>query len=52
MAETYNKECCGTCRWHIYDPSEEDFVCMNEDCDYYALVTSYTDICENNYEPD
>lgn len=38
---------CGTCKYHIPGevPGEGDWICNNEESEYYALETEYSDIC-------
>lgn len=40
-----NEECCGTCRWHRKD-IEGDWVCMNDESDYFTDWTEYDYHCE------
>lgn len=46
MAE---KECCGTCRFHRIDDDGE-WICVNEDSEYYTDYTEYGDWCEEHEE--
>lgn len=39
------RKCCGTCRYHIPMPPDE-WVCDNEESEYYALDTEYRDYCD------
>ena len=40
------KRCCGTCKWHQYDDSGDDFVCANTGSEYWTDYTDYEDGCE------
>ena len=35
--------CCGTCRYHEYE--DVDYVCTNEESDYYSDWTDYDVTC-------
>lgn len=41
---TENEEICGTCRYHRNDGT--DWVCINQDSEYYSDWTEYGDQCE------
>ena len=32
---------CGTCKWHEYDFTIHDWLCVNEDCVFFHCVTDY-----------
>lgn len=44
-----DKECCGTCRFHRTDDDGE-WICVNEDSEYYTDYTKYGDWCEEHEE--
>lgn len=39
------KECCGTCKWHSKDELG-DWLCVNDESEYCADWTEYSDSCE------
>ena len=41
---------CGNCRHNKYDRQTKDFVCNNQDGEYYGLSTSYDDMCDEYEE--
>lgn len=43
-----NEKCCGTCSWS--KPYKLDWMCNNQDSDYYCCFTSYRDECEDYEE--
>lgn len=44
--EEPKKKCCGTCRWHEYDETEEAWVCVSENSENYSDFTAYNDSCD------
>lgn len=40
------KECCGNCKYHQYEDISQGWVCCNQDSEYVADWTDYTDSCE------
>lgn len=40
------ERCCGTCRHHNYDESDEGWVCTNTESEYLADWTDYDHTCE------
>lgn len=38
-------ECCGTCRYCVYDEYTGEWLCTNIDSDNYSMDTSYSDRC-------
>lgn len=42
-------ENCGSCRWHRYDPRNEEWICNNEASECYRAETEYRDSC-SDYE--
>lgn len=42
-----NKECCGTCGYHVPGevPGEGDWICNNGETEGYALETEYEHYC-------
>ena len=38
-------KCCGTCKWHFYKSTNEDFACINKESEYYTDFTNYNDTC-------
>ena len=43
---TNSFEICGKCKYHRTADCKEDWICTNEDSEYYADYTEYTDKCE------
>lgn len=48
------KECCGTCRFHRHHTTDDgvrvyanEWICGNEDSDYYTDFTEYSDSCDS-----
>ncbi len=39
-------ECCGNCKYHQYEDISQGWVCCNQDSEYVADWTDYTDSCE------
>ena len=37
---------CGLCKWHCYDPEDEEFFCDCSDADEYTDFTPYDYTCE------
>jgi hypothetical protein len=37
---------CGTCKWHRYDKSHSDWMCVNCKSDYHTDFTGYEDGCD------
>ena len=39
---------CGTCKWHkVFSASRyEEWICDNENSEYYALASDYDDECD------
>ena len=44
-----DEEICGTCKWHHKDEMD-DWMCVNNNSEYCADWTSYTDSCDD-WEP-
>ncbi|MCD8206874.1 MAG: hypothetical protein LUD72_02945, partial [Bacteroidales bacterium] len=46
--ETNNDQCCGTCRYHVFDKKMIDWYCSNSECDEYTIFTPFEDgvICD------
>lgn len=48
----YKEECCGTCKWNMYDPDGSGmrngagFYCGNENSENCGVPTFYDDECE------
>jgi len=41
-------ECCGNCKYHKYGFDDDDsWYCDNDNSDYYACETEYSDSCED-----
>ena len=41
------EECCGTCNYHKnYTGTDDGWVCVNPDSDYYTDWTEYNDRCD------
>lgn len=40
-----DREICGECKYHKFSEFP-DFVCTNEDSEYYCDFTDYTDTCD------
>lgn len=40
-------ECCGMCKYHVYDRDTEEWYCMLEHGEYYGYVTGYDDGCSD-----
>ena len=38
---------CGNCKYNEYDVESEDFICKNEESEYYGVETFYEDTCDN-----
>ena len=38
-------ECCGTCKWHVHEDTDDGWVCCNADSDYVTEWTEYDDWC-------
>ena len=36
-------ECCGNCKYHQYEDISQGLVCCNQDSEYVADWTDYTD---------
>ena len=45
--EREQNEVCGTCKYHCHANLDNDWVCENEDSEYYADWTEYNDSCED-----
>lgn len=41
-----NDKCCGTCKYHRYDDIGDDWVCVNDQSEYYADWIEYDDSCD------
>lgn len=41
-------KCCGTCKWHEIDlaSTSPDWVCCNEESEFWSDYTAYADCCE------
>lgn len=39
-------ECCGNCKYHQHEDISQGWVCCNQDSEYVADWTDYTDCCE------
>ena len=39
-------EACGTCKHHLYEPIDCDWICTCDESDYLADWTDYNDSCE------
>lgn len=37
--------CCGTCKYHRFDPDEKEYLCMNQESDNFVLETNFCDTC-------
>ena len=42
-----NKEVCGTCKWHQYSPTSQEWVCVNDTSEYCTDETPYEHTCED-----
>lgn len=40
------KECCGNCKWHLYDDEFDDWLCCNVDSEDSADYTTYNHRCD------
>lgn len=45
-----NEQCCGTCKWHKYNKSGEDWECSNIFADDCGDYTPYVHYCEEYEE--
>ena len=45
-----DKECCGTCKWHLKPHYEDDYICCNGDSDYCSDWTDYNHCCDEYEE--
>lgn len=43
-------EICGECKYHRYDRESGDWVCENDDSEYFAEFTDYNDSCDGYEE--
>nr|DAI50690.1 MAG TPA: hypothetical protein [Bacteriophage sp.] len=41
-----DKKCCGTCKYHHHADIDDGWVCVNDQSEYYADWTDYSDSCE------
>ena len=48
----FNIYCCGTCKFSKYSGKIYDYVCTNEDSEYYGLSIAYQDSCDEQEEKD
>jgi hypothetical protein len=40
-------ECCGTCCWHEHENEHDEFVCTNQESEYYSDYTYYEFSCDD-----
>lgn len=45
-----DKECCGTCFWHICDRETHEWCCGNVEAEPYGLETDYKYCCDEYEE--
>lgn len=38
-------ECCGTCKYNMFDVQDGEYCCNNIDSDSYGCQTAYDDYC-------
>ena len=41
-----DEKCCGTCKCHRHEDIGDGWVCVNDQSEYYADWTGYSDSCE------
>ena len=51
MFGTYDKPCCGNCKYNRLDLEEDEYVCDNPQGCAYGCGTLFSDCCED-YERD
>ena len=40
-------KCCGTCEYNRYDPTWEEYYCVNKDSENYGVETLPEESCED-----
>lgn len=45
-------ECCGNCKYHVFENIDDGYVCVNSDSEYCSDWTEYADSCSEFEERD
>lgn len=47
MSRYYERQYCGNCKHHKYDPADDKCFCVCKGSDYYMDYTEMDEVCES-----